>query len=325
MKTFSHDDYQIEPAVLGGVDVGKIDWVIRDFLARGAFVLLAAEMGSGKSTLIYRAAEAIFKGSLFLDQLQTKKGKVLVIQGDEPPADAIKKFRRMGLETQFEICYANPPLDVNWLEKQIKSKVYIAILIDSITSLFATNSLDVNDLGFPRKLYRIGKAFAEANVAGLITSHLNKPHENKIRDRVIKHDIQGVSTIGAAVSDIWGMWKVTKPQWPDQYNLSCLGKRNCKEGTLLKLQGNIEDFYWSLKEVGNGLKPQERLSLEDKITSLFIQFPEPLPIDEIAIKIGTSYECARHRSIEMFEVGLLSRTPIKTGNKGRPKFLYGPP
>ena len=97
MKTYSHDDYQIEPAVLGGVDVGKIDWVIRDFLARGAFVLLAAEMGSGKSTLIYRAAEAIFKGSLFLDQLPTKKGKVLVIQGDEPPADANKKVSSNGI------------------------------------------------------------------------------------------------------------------------------------------------------------------------------------------------------------------------------------
>ena len=44
-----NDNYPIEPAVLGGVDVGKIDWVIRDFLARGAFMLLSAEMGSGKS------------------------------------------------------------------------------------------------------------------------------------------------------------------------------------------------------------------------------------------------------------------------------------
>ena len=68
-----NDNYLLEPAVLGGVDVGKIDWVIRDFLARGAFVLLSAEMGSGKSTLIYRAAEAIHKGSFFLDQLPTTK------------------------------------------------------------------------------------------------------------------------------------------------------------------------------------------------------------------------------------------------------------
>ena len=110
------DKYPIEPAGRGGVDVGKIDWVIRDFLARGAFVLLSAEMGSGKSTLIYRAAEAIHEGSFFLDQLPTTKGRVLVIQGDEPPSDAAKKFRRMGLETQFEICYAQPPLNLDWLE-----------------------------------------------------------------------------------------------------------------------------------------------------------------------------------------------------------------
>ena len=82
------------------------------------------------------------------------------------------------------------------------SKVYIAIFIDSITSLFATNEMDVNDLGFPRNLYRIGKAFEEANVASLITSHLNKPSENNIRTSVTKHNIQGVATIGAAVTNL---------------------------------------------------------------------------------------------------------------------------
>ena len=324
MTSYSNDDYPIEPAVLGGGDVGKIDWVIRDFLARGAFMLLSAEMGSGKSTLIYRAAEAIYKGSLFLDQLPTKKGRVLVIQGDEPAADARKKFRRMGLETQFEIVYAEPPLNLGWLEKQIRSKVYIAILIDSITSLFATNEVDVTDLGFSRKLYRIGKVFGEANVAGLITSHLNKPQDNKIRDRVTKHDIQGVATIGAAVSDVWGMWKHPKPEWEEHYNLLCLGKRHCKEGTLWKLQGNEEDFYWSLKEVGDGLKPQEKLSLEEKIISYFANSSQPISITEIAKSVMTSYECARRLCTEMYELGLLSRTKVEKGNKGRPNYLYGP-
>ena len=325
MSSFNND-YPIEPAVLGGGgDVGKIDWVIRDFLARGAFVLLGAEMGSGKSTLIYRAAEAIFEGSLFLDQLPTSKGRVLVIQGDESASDARKKFRRMGLETQFEIHYAEPPLNLNWLEQQIRSKVYIAILIDSATSLLATNGLEVIDLAYPRKLYRIAKAFAEANVAGLLSTHLNKPPDNKIRDRVTKHDIQGVATIGAAVSDVWGMWKHPKPEWNKHYNLLCLGKRHCTEGTLWKLEGNDEDFYWSLKEVGDGLKPQERLTLEAKISAFFKQFPEPLPLAEIASKIGTSYECIRRICTEMFEVGLLLRIKVETGKKGRPSYLYGPP
>ncbi len=325
MNSYSDNDYQIEPAVLGGGDVGKIDWVIRDFLARGAFVLLAAEMGSGKSTLIYRAAEAIHQGTLFLDQLPTIKGRVLVIQGDEPPTDAAKKFRRMGLEAQFEIGYAEPPLDLIRLENQIRSKVYDAIFIDSATSLLATNDLEVIDLGFPRKLYRIGKALAEANVAGLLTTHLKKPPENKIRDRVTKHDIQGVATIGAAVSDAWGIWKHPKPEWTDHYNLICLGKRHSTEGTLFKLQGDLEDFFWSLKDVGDGLKPQDKFSLEKKITAYFKQSPKPLPLVEISSKVGTSDEYARRICTEMFEQGLLARNKVVTGKKGRPSYLYGPP
>ena len=320
----SNNDYQIEPAGLGGGDVGKIDWVIRDFLARGALVLFGAEMGSGKSTLMYRAAEAIFEGSLFLDQLPTTKGRVLVIQGDESPSDAMKKFRRMGLETQFEIVYVEPPLDLNWLERQIRSKVYIAILIDSATSLISTNGLEVTDLAYPRQLYRIGKAFAKANVAGLLTTHLNKPTDNKIRDRVTKHDIQGVATIGAAVSDLWSIWKVPKAEWNEHYNLLCLGKRHCKEGMLWKLQGNEEDFYWSLKETGDGLKPQEKLSLEDKINIHFAKFPELLSLPDIAAKVGTSYEYVRRICTDMYELGLLSRAKVETGNKGRPTYLYGP-
>ena len=318
--------HQIEPAGGGGGDVGKIDWVIRDFLARGAFVLLSAEMGSGKTTLIYRTAEAIHEGSLFLDELPTIKGRVLVIQGDEAPADAEKKFRRMaiGLTPQFEICFADPPLDLRWLEKQIQSKVYDAIFIDSSTSLLATNELDVTDLGFPRRLYRISKCFAQSNVAGLLTSHLNKPSDNKIRDRVTKHDIQGVATIGAAVTDVWGMWKHPDPDWPDHFNLICLGKRHCREGNLWKLQGNLEDFHWSLLGVGDGLMPQERLTLEEKIKALFQQFPEPLLIVDIAKKIMTSEEYGRRICTEMFDQGLLERTKVITGKKGRPSYLYGP-
>ena len=314
--------YQIEPAGGGGKDVGKIDWVIRDFLARGAFVLLGAEMGSGKSTLIYRAAEAIHQGSFFLDQLPTIKGRVLVIQGDEPPSDARKKFRRMGLEAQFEICFTEPPLDLSWLEKQIQSKVYDAIFIDSSTSLLATNELDVTDLGFPRRLYRISKCFAQSNVAGLLTSHLNKPSDNKVRDRVTKHDIQGVATIGAAVTDVWGMWKHPNSQWTDHFNLICLGKRHCREGNLWKLQGNHEDFHWSLLHVGDGLMPQERLTLEGKIKALFQQSPAPLSIVDIAKKIMTSEEYGRRICTEMFDLGLLKRTKVITGKRGRPSYLY---
>ena len=60
---------------------------------------------------------------------------------------------------------------------------------------------------------------------------------------------------------------------------------------LWKLQRDEEDFYWSLKEVGDGLKPQERLTLAKKITTYFKQYPEPLAKTEIANKVMNSYEC----------------------------------
>ena len=91
-----------------------------------------------------------------------------------------------------------------------------------------------------------------------------------------------------------------------------------------KLEGNEEDFYWSLNEVGHGLKPQEKLFLEAKINNHFDKFPEPLTLSDIASRLGTSYEYVRRICTEMFEMGLLSREKIETGKKGRPTFLYGP-
>ena len=41
----------------------------------------------------------------------------------------------------------------------------------------------------------------------------------------------------------------------------------------------------------------------------------------IALKVGTSYECARRLSTEMFEVGLPLRIKVETGKKGRPNQL----
>ena len=105
--------------------------------------------------------------------------------------------------------------------------------------------------------------------------------------------------------------------------MECLGKRHCKEGDQWKLQGNEEDYSWSLKEVGDGLKPQQRIYLQEKIIAHFKKSPQSIPLSEIATKIGTSNEYARRICTEMFEVGLIKRTKVITGQKGRPSYLYG--
>ncbi len=316
---------QIEPAGTRGGEVGKIQWLVPEFIARGALVLLAAEKGSGKTTLLYRLAEAIHNGELFLGQIPATKGRVLIIQGDEPPADSEYKFNLMGLETSFDIAYYQDVLDLNELEGQIRTKKYDLIGIDSATSILTANNLEVTDTEFTRNLYRIGKCLSENQVSCIVTTHLNKPIENRIRKTITAHDISGLATISNACTDIWGLYKVAEPDWPDHFRLRCLGKRYCRTDTLWDLEGDLEDFSWSLRKVGDGSMPQERLKIEQKVRNHFSQSPQPLTSNDIAKLIDSSYEVTRRICTQMFAQGMLSRSKENSIGKGRPPYLYGPP
>ena len=299
--------------------------MIRDFLHRGALAYLAAEGGSGKSTLIYRAAEAISTGSLFMDQLATTQGRVLVIQGDEPEADANAKFRLMGLAQcdAFRIAFVEPPLDLNWLTAQISSGTYAAVFLDSATTLLATADREVTDSSFARQLYRLGRAFADHQVSGLVSAHLNKPADGQIRRTVTKHDIAGVAAISAAVTDIWAAWRDPKPSWEDHFNVACLGKRYCKEGTLWQLQGSEEDFSWSIRETANGgLLPQQKLNLQQRILQHLIANPGPQSVKEVSMALSASYEHTRRCCVELFSDRLIRRQLAATHHQGRPLWLY---
>ncbi len=306
-----------------GGEVGKTSWLIPGFLHRGAVLYLAAEAGSGKSTLLYRAAEAITTGGLFLDQLPAVQGRVLVLQGDEPAADAVAKFRLMSLAAAFDIAYIDPPLDIGWIEQLIASRDYDAIVLDSATTLLATDDREVTDQSFARRLYHLGRAFSEHQVSGLIAAHLNKPCDGQIRKTITRHDIAGVAAIGAAVTDIWGLWRDPKPQWPDHYSLLCLGKRYCKTGALWHLEGSQEDYSWGLRQVADGLLPQEQFTVQERILDHLRSGGEPQPCDAIARAVGTAYEVARRCCIDLFAAGLIQRYQHSTGKQGRPVYLYG--
>jgi len=305
-----------------GGEVGKTSWLIPGFLHRGAVVYLAAEAGSGKSTLLYRCAEAITTGGLFLDQLPAVQGRVLVLQGDEPVADAEAKFRLMGLAAGFDIAYIDPPLDLGWAEALICSRTYDAIVLDSATTLLATDDREVTDQGFARRLYELGRTFSKYQVSGLIAAHLNKPSDGQVRRTITRHDIAGVAAIGAAVTDIWGLWRDPKPQWQDHYNLLCLGKRYCRADTLWQLQGSAEDFSWSLRQVADGLLPLEQLSVQQRILEHLRSAPVPQDCDSIASAVGTVYEVARRCCIDLYSAGQLQRQKLINGKQGRPAYLY---
>lgn len=259
-------DLNIRPARGGRANVGKVDWAIQGFAAVG-IVLLAAEPGTGKTTLLYRVAEVIQEGKDFLNAVPVKQGSVLVIQGDEPENITMRKLNRMDVKGQFEILYGDKSLDTNSLSEIVRSKSWRVIIVDSLTTVLASSNCTTMDMTMAERLYELNKLASENNVLVLMTAHLNKPSRDgsgaPMKRKIIAWaDISGVATISAAVNDAWGL----TPK-DNCFSLHALGKRHVEAGTEWILERFPEDYDWELKEVTDSLMPKEDANIKSLIVS----------------------------------------------------------
>ena len=227
------------------------EWIVDSFGARGACVLLAGESGAGKTSLLYRMADAISKGELFMDQLNTVQSKVLVIQADESINNAGDKLKLMGISRGFDFLFGEDrwnTLDIDRIRKEIKKGDYGVLFLDSVTTLLTNRGISMKDPEFATPLYDLNDLASELNVLIVCNAHLRKPEGS--RQEISIHDVLGAGTQSGAVSDTWGLRAATKPEFENHYVLQCLGKRNCQIGVIWNLQGDEEDFSWYLKNVG---------------------------------------------------------------------------
>ena len=125
-----------KPAEGGVRDLGKI-WRVNQFAASG-IVLLAADSGTGKTTLMNLCIEAIQEGTPFLGAFKTEQAKALLIQGDEPEKFAERKFRRQELKRNFDVIYPEGPFPLEELFDAIESRKWGAIGIDSLTTVLSS-------------------------------------------------------------------------------------------------------------------------------------------------------------------------------------------
>lgn len=315
----------IVPKGSRGGNVGKVEWIIEGFLAKGGTTLLAAEAGSGKTSLLLRAAAAVEEGELFLDQVPTQKGRVLFIQGDEPEGQSEAKMYLMGLKdditgTPFDIHYLEGALDYSSFEEQTRK--YDLIVIDSATSALAKEGGEVEDAEFSRLLYKINSAVSKNGCSCIITTHLRKSADGVKRLDITPQDIAGRTTIANAITDFFGLMKVAKDEqkWEDHFALKCLGKRYCRSGEVWQLQGDPESFWWGLNAVTDGMPPKERKNLERKVLDWFGEHPEPVALKELSALIGTNEEYLRRICTGLYQCKKLERKSVPT--KGKPSFRY---
>ena len=283
-------------------------------------MLLVAQAGSGKTSLLYAAAAAVEEGRAFLDQIQTKQGRVLIIQGDEPENDCYSKLKIMDLEGAFDIVFPSSGWDFDWFEEQ--SRKYDLIVIDSATSLLAQSGIEHEDPEFSRRLYRIGKIISDSGSSCIITTHLRKSADGMPRRDITNEDIAGRATISNAITDCWGLMRASEQRWDDHFVLKCLGKRNCTPNTTWELQGGEEDYYWGMNEAGNDQTPLQRKQLRDKVLQCLASSSEPLTAQEIATLVQSQYEYVRRCCKDLFARGMVKRHSMNKGEMGRPKWAY---
>ena len=297
------------------------DWIVDLFGAKGSCVLLAADKGSGKTTFIYRMAEALEHQKMFMSELKTKKSKVFVWQADESKNNALDKFKLMDLQKEnisflFNDDEGGNELNIDELRILVKSQDIDVVFIDSITGLIMGNGISIKDSEFCIPLYKLNNLASELKILIVITAHLRKEE----RTEVEMNDILGAGTQSGAVSDFWSMWTDEKDD--EIFNLKCLGKRNCEKGTKWKLQGNKEDYSFDLIDADCGdLLPTKRNELSDNFLEQLTKEEKKFTYKELAEKFKCSFEHARRICIKLFTEGKIERNKI-VDKVGRPYFKY---
>ena len=214
-----------------------------DLLPAG-LVLIAAEGGAGKSNTAYQVAEAVTNGSKFAGQFQCQQGAALIIQKDESPTDAKRKFLRMALKP------AKGALHIKWkfsslmfpeLRRWVAEYGAKLVVLDSLMTI-AGGEISPKDAEFGLLIYRLNQLAGELGITILCLHHVIKG--GKQRQEIAKDDIFGTAYVYNGASDAWGLWRSREDGTGDElFNLRCLKSRSglVDVGTTYQFTGNDED------------------------------------------------------------------------------------
>ena len=233
--------------------------LVEGFLPRSRVVLLAADGGCSKSTLMYQLAAAASSGTKFLGMFVSALTRVLFYQVDEPASDAQDKLRTMDLaehlsgNPNFRIQWAFTPGKIADLEEEILRDGRELVIMDSFTTIFGGSEHSLNDAEIALHLYELQRIASRTNCTIVITHHLNqgslKGSKTRTRTDIRPHDLFGSAFILNACSDVWGIWKTDEGTGDHpRYRMKKLKNRSrlCPDGQIYDLEGDVETLRHTL-------------------------------------------------------------------------------
>lgn len=181
-------DIQIRCAL--EIEPESVDWLWKDWLAKGKLAILAGQAGTGKTTICMNLAAIISKGGKFPDGAKSPIGSILVWSGEDgigdtlvprlmaADADLSKIHFLNDVMDNFEIRSFNPATDMQNLLIQASSIPDLALLvIDPIVNAVAG---DGNSNNIVRKALQPIVDFAsKRNCAVIGISHFSKGGQGK--------------------------------------------------------------------------------------------------------------------------------------------------
>ena len=229
--------------------------IVNDLLPVGLTTLVGDGFG-GKSSLAYQIAEAVSHGKEFAGQFPTTKAHTMIIQLDEPKANAKQKWRRMAYNPNrenFKIIFNFHPLMIPELEKDIVKNNTKVLVIDSLLRL-VDGIQDICSAEMGLFIYRLNNLASKHNISIVLIHHLNRSQQKQARRVVTKDDIYGSGYIYNGTSDCYAFWRKKEEGAADYtWILKNLKARSgiVDEDESYEFSGNTEDYRFKYEKMGS--------------------------------------------------------------------------
>jgi hypothetical protein len=155
------------------------EWLIAGIVPLGSVTLLAAQGGTGKTSLVYNWALGVATGSSWSGR-RCLPGKCLLISADEPLSDTKEKLSIIG----YQEANIKPGMISFWetwrfahmqqLERFIKKHRPVFVVIDSLTACFAGMNVDLIKSNAGDSLYALRDMANVYKCSIVILHHLNR-------------------------------------------------------------------------------------------------------------------------------------------------------
>ena len=304
------DDIEVEDMHDVVDNAGHTDFLIEGIVPTPTTILVGADAGMGKTTLLYSMAQAIASEDIDWSGYPTKHGNVLIIQTDEGRSDAGRKLR---IQRAKEKCDRGRIGFVwNWsflqweaTKRLIREKGYRAVIVDSLTSV--TVGKKKTDTTAGDDIYLMRDFAEEAGVTFLIIHHLN--NQGAFRD---------TSAFRGNVSNTW-MIRPPKNErrWPDgTARLTIQKSRAGLEGEYM-LAKVAHEMDWKMLGFASSPDRVDEEPLFARLREYMSYLPgEKVTSSDIALSFETTNEYAETRLAHLAKVGVLESEWVAIADLG---------